>query len=234
MRRVSTFQRHKSLQLVSSCMCWSGNIIFWKNPGFSCVRRSKFGLSAEFHRFLWETKQANQSQALFQYVGLVGLELYKVLQGKKVEAYRNTFANLALPLFAMAEPVAPKVFKHEKLEWSLWDRWILEGDLTVKDVLQWFEVKLRTSFSKCANTKTKKIILSQCLLPQNDLAKRTRGFAGLQTVRLLLSLLMETAYACGKFGKTLNMILADTLKMSFAWSYRSAICLLIAYPLDPA
>ena len=72
--------------------------------------------------------------------GLVGLELYKVLQSKKVEAYRNTFANLALPLFAMAEPVPPKTVKHEKLEWSLWDRWILEGDLTVQEVVDWFQV----------------------------------------------------------------------------------------------
>jgi ubiquitin-activating enzyme E1 len=36
--------------------------------------------------------------------GLVCLELYKVLQNKKLEAYRNTFANLAVPLFAMSEP----------------------------------------------------------------------------------------------------------------------------------
>ena len=41
--------------------------------------------------------------------GLVCLELLKVVQSKQVEAYRNTFANLALPLFAMAEPIAPKV-----------------------------------------------------------------------------------------------------------------------------
>jgi hypothetical protein len=41
--------------------------------------------------------------------GLVCLELYKVLLNKPVEAYRNTFANLALPLFAMAEPIPPKV-----------------------------------------------------------------------------------------------------------------------------
>ncbi|KAG8093490.1 hypothetical protein GUJ93_ZPchr0012g20633 [Zizania palustris] len=40
--------------------------------------------------------------------GLVCLELYKVLAGgHKVEAYRNTFANLAIPLFSMAEPVPP-------------------------------------------------------------------------------------------------------------------------------
>ena len=65
-----------------------------------------------------------------------------MLQNKKVEAYRNTFANLALPLFAMSEPVPPKVIKHEKLEWSLWDRWIIEGDLTVQQLLDWFEVIL--------------------------------------------------------------------------------------------
>ena len=41
--------------------------------------------------------------------GLVCLELFKVVQTKQVEAYRNTFANLALPLFAMAEPITPKV-----------------------------------------------------------------------------------------------------------------------------
>ena len=72
--------------------------------------------------------------------GLIGLELYKVIQGKKLEAYRNTFVNLALPMFAMAEPLPPKKFSHEQLQWSIWDRWILEGDLTVRQVLEWFKV----------------------------------------------------------------------------------------------
>lgn len=37
------------------------------------------------------------------------LELYKVVQDAPIEKYRNTFANLALPLFAMSEPVDAKV-----------------------------------------------------------------------------------------------------------------------------
>ncbi|KAL4450533.1 hypothetical protein ABPG77_000889, partial [Micractinium sp. CCAP 211/92] len=64
--------------------------------------------------------------------GLVCLELYKVIQNKPVEAYRKHLCHLALPLFAMAEPIPPKSFKYQDLEWSLWDRWILEGDLTVQ------------------------------------------------------------------------------------------------------
>lgn len=54
--------------------------------------------------------------------GFVCLELYKALLGKKIEDYRNTFANLALPLFAMAEPIPAKHFTHGENKWSLWDR----------------------------------------------------------------------------------------------------------------
>lgn len=79
--------------------------------------------------------------------GLVCLELYKIIQKKKVDDYRNTFCNLALPLFAMAQPVDKKVLKHQDMEWSLWDRWILEGDFTVQQVLDWFEAKGLRAYS---------------------------------------------------------------------------------------
>ena len=35
-------------------------------------------------------------------------------------------------------------FQFNGMEWSLWDRWILEGDLTVQQVLDWFKVHLRS------------------------------------------------------------------------------------------
>ena len=79
--------------------------------------------------------------------GLVCLELYKVFNGAPIEAYRNTFANLALPLFAMAEPIAPKKSGFKDMSWTLWDRWVLKGDLTVKELLDWFEAKGLAAYS---------------------------------------------------------------------------------------
>ncbi|CAI5479155.1 unnamed protein product, partial [Closterium sp. Yama58-4] len=73
--------------------------------------------------------------------GLVCLELYKVLQNAKASALRNTFANLALPLFSMAEPVPPKSVKHGELTWTVWDRWTVEGDVTMQELLDWFSAK---------------------------------------------------------------------------------------------
>lgn len=80
--------------------------------------------------------------------GLVCLELYKVLAGgHKVEDYRNTFANLALPLFSMAEPVPPKVFKHRDMTWTVWDRWVLKGNPTLKELIQWLKEKGLNAYS---------------------------------------------------------------------------------------
>ncbi|KAK6935687.1 THIF-type NAD/FAD binding fold [Dillenia turbinata] len=80
--------------------------------------------------------------------GLVCLELYKVLDGRhKLEDYRNTFANLALPLFSIAEPVPPKVIKHQDMSWTVWDRWMLKDNPTLRELLQWLKDKGLNAYS---------------------------------------------------------------------------------------
>ncbi|KAL5580681.1 hypothetical protein UlMin_013123 [Ulmus minor] len=80
--------------------------------------------------------------------GLVCLELYKVLDGgHKVEDYRNTFANLAIPLFSIAEPVPPKVLTHRDMKWTVWDRWTVKGNPTLKEFLEWLKNKGLNAYS---------------------------------------------------------------------------------------
>ncbi|CAM8967912.1 unnamed protein product [Rhodiola kirilowii] len=80
--------------------------------------------------------------------GLVCLELYKVLDGAHVvEDYRNTFANLALPLFSIAEPLPPKVIKHQDLTWTIWDRWAIKDDPTLRELLKWLQDKGLNAYS---------------------------------------------------------------------------------------
>ncbi|OVA02774.1 Ubiquitin/SUMO-activating enzyme E1 [Macleaya cordata] len=85
--------------------------------------------------------------------GLVCLELYKVIDGgHKLEDYRNTFANLALPLFSIAEPVPPKVMKHRDMTWTVWDRWVLRDNPTLRELLQWLKDKGLNAYSISCGT----------------------------------------------------------------------------------
>jgi ubiquitin-activating enzyme E1 len=68
-------------------------------------------------------------------IGLVCLELYKLLQNKKLEQYRNTFINLALPVFQQSDPVAPKKAKFGDVDVNLWTRIDIKlGDVTLGEV----------------------------------------------------------------------------------------------------
>ena len=73
--------------------------------------------------------------------GLVCIEMIKVHQNRPIEEMKNGFLNLALPFCSFAEPIAPPKTKiREDWSWTLWDRFDVEGELTLKQFIDHFKV----------------------------------------------------------------------------------------------
>lgn len=74
--------------------------------------------------------------------GLVCIELYKLLRNtKSLTAFKNGFVNLALPFFGFSEPIAAPKLEYCGKEWTLWDRFEVQGEMTLAEFLQYFKEK---------------------------------------------------------------------------------------------
>ncbi|XP_064220703.1 ubiquitin-like modifier-activating enzyme 1 [Aotus nancymaae] len=109
-------------------------------------------------------------------VGLVCLELYKVVQGhRKLQSYKNSFINLALPFFSFSEPLSPPRHQYCNKEWTLWDRFDVQGiqadgkEMTLKQFLAFFRMEHKLEITMLSQGVS---MLYSVFMPATELKER--------------------------------------------------------------
>lgn len=106
--------------------------------------------------------------------GIVGLEMFKLVAGLPLEAFRNANHNLAINQYATFEPPACPKRRYRDTEWTLWD--VLElgpeqGVSTLGELLEWFEEREMSVTS--ISTLTKPVVSLYSGLPDPRLEALT-------------------------------------------------------------
>lgn len=58
---------------------------------------------------------------------------------KSLTPFKNGFVNLALPFFGSSEPIAAPKLEYNGIEWTLWDRFEVQGEMTLSEFLKYFK-----------------------------------------------------------------------------------------------
>ena len=97
--------------------------------------------------------------------GLVCFELYKVVAKRPLDQFKNAFVNLAIPLAAFSEPLPPLAHKSTPATdaapamrcvpegWTVWDTIDIFGDVTVQELIDFFQSKFQTNVGAIASGK---------------------------------------------------------------------------------
>ena len=125
--------------------------------------------------------------------GLVCLELYKTLQNKLIEAYRNAALNMAIPFFSLTEPAPCAATIYKDHRWTAWDSITIKGPKTLQEFVDHIEGEYDVEvqmlsygvsilFSLFGNAKTRRRRLKMSMKDAAEEVSKTKIDKGVKVI----------------------------------------------------